>query len=300
MMKQQFKATQPFACTVRWTATLVIFITALILYAPLQAQNDAQEEDLFDDDELFLEDEFGGEFDDAGYFESDDPFGDEGFFEDEGGFEYGDEGFYEEDAFFDDEGFEDDFSDEFLDDLDVEGEAEGLDLADDQAGEVALQEIEQREIKPPRPKRGYTLKVAAVSPWYAGLGLDAWWYSYIDGRLALDIPQKTRLGGLTLSYTFEVTSFGFTNYHPAGGKLAGVALAALVRMPLGPLTASAGLGVYGGETITSGGIFGLGYTIPFIKFIDITAESRLTYLQQGTPAGGALWLDVGGSIGYQF
>ncbi len=182
----------------------------------------------------------------------------------------------------------------------MEGE-EDLDLADDQAGEVELQEIEQRKIREPRVIRGYTAKVSVASPVMVGLGFDAFWYSYIDARVALDLPRKAGAGSLAPAYSLEVATFSFVNDHPRGGQFRGVALQALMRIPLGPLKVSAGGGMYAsGSDIRGGMLFGAGYTIPFIRFLDITAESRLTYIQDATPSGAAYWLDIGGSIGYRF
>ena len=109
------------------------------------------------------------------------------------------------------------------------------------------------------------------------------------------------------AYTLEVATFSFDNLHPASdssaqsAQFAGIALQGLMRIPVGSLEAQAGLGVYASGSAFRGGVlFGASYTVPFIKFLGITFESRLTYVQDATPAGPAYWLDVGGSIGYPF
>ena len=82
-------------------------------------------------------------------------------------------------------------------------------MADDQAGEVELQELELKEVKEPRVLRGYTAKLSMASPWQVGLGFDSWWYSFIDTRLSLDLPRKTTLGAVQVAYTLEVATFSF-------------------------------------------------------------------------------------------
>lgn len=284
------------AWTSRAALAALIFMVALPRLATAQ---DDTADDFFDyPDDEYYEDEFGGEFDDEGYFQDDGAFYDEDEFYDEDTY-YEDDAFYE-DEFYDEEGFDEVFDDEFLDDFDAEPDDEGLELADDQAGEVELQELELKEVKEPRVLRGYTAKLSMVSPWHVGLGFDSWWYSFIDTRLSLDLPRKTTLGAVKVAYTLEVATFSFENTHPSKGRFSGLALLAMMRAPLGPLEVLAGGGIYGGEAITSGMVFGVGYTLPFIHFLAITAESRFTYVQQATPAGASYWLDVGGSIGYRF
>jgi hypothetical protein len=251
-------------------------------------------QEFFDDDTTYYEDEYYDDYDTEGYFGDEEDYGVEGdeYYEDE----YYEEGeYYDEDAYYEDEYYDDEFGDEAVD--------EGLDLADDRAGELELVEVaelEQKAIKEPRVLRGYTVKVAVVSPWYAGLGLNSWWYSNIDVRLAVDIPRKGDLAGLALGYSVEISTYKFEHTHPSGGEFGGVAMLALMRVPLGPLTVTAGGGIYGFATITGGMVFGASYTLPFFKYIDITVDSRLNYVQGGLPAGAAYWLDVGGSFGMKF
>ncbi|MBA7604277.1 MAG: hypothetical protein GH143_07200 [Calditrichaeota bacterium] len=166
---------------------------------------------------------------------------------------------------------------------------------------MELQEIEQPKIKEPRVKRGYTAKVSVASPWMVGLGFDAFWYSYVDVRFALDLPRKKDGGRLAPAYTLEAGTFSFVNKHPRRGQFRGVALQALIRLPVGPLEVLAGGGMYAsGSNVRGGMVFGTSYTIPFIRFIAITFESRLTFVQNATATGSAYWLDIGGSIGYPF
>ncbi len=282
-------------------ATLVLLVVAPGSIA-------AQE--FFDEDSTYYEDEYYDDSDAAGYFGDEEEYGVEGdeyyedeYYDDEGEY-YDDEGeYYDEDAYYEDEFYDEGEFEEYDDEFGDEAVDEGLDLADDQAGEIELvevAEIEQKRIKDPRVLRGYTVKLAVVSPWYAGLGLNSWWYSYIDARLAVDIPRKGDLAGVSLGYTVELSTYKFEHTYPSGGQFGGVALLAMMRVPLGPLTVTAGGGIYGIATVTSGMVFGASYTLPFFKYIDITMDSRLNYVQGGLPAGAAYWLDVGGSIGMKF
>ncbi|MEE9161787.1 MAG: hypothetical protein V3U35_02350 [Candidatus Neomarinimicrobiota bacterium] len=255
-----------------------------------------EEYDEFYDDEFsegeYYEDEYYDEGGDEGYFEEDDYF-DEG---EEGYYDEGDE-FYDDDAFYDEEGFEE----EFLDEGDPSEAADDLELADDSAGEVELQEIEKKKIKVPRVIRGYNAKIVVISPWLVGMGFDSFWYSYIDARMALDLPRKAGAGALAPAYTLEVGTFSFENKHHIGGKFAGVSIQGLMRIPLGPIEASAGGGIYAsGSDIRGGMVFGATYRIPFINFVWLTVDSRLTYVQNATATGASYWLDMGGSIGYPF
>jgi len=293
----------------RFRISSVAGVLAVVLLASLPRLVAAQQEYLpedttdyyLDESEEYYEDEYyEGEYDeeyyDEGYFEDEDYRGEEEdyYYEDEG--EY----YEEEGTYYEDEGFDETFEDEFLEELEP-GEEEDLELVDDQAGEVELQEIEKKKIKAPRVIRGYTAKVSVASPFMVGLGFDAFWYSYIDARVTLDLPQKAGAGMLAPAYAFEVATFSFENQHPSGGKFSGVALLALMRFPIGPLKVSAGGGMFAsGSDITGGMTFGTGYTIPFIQFIDLTVESRFTFVQNATPSGPGYWLDVGGSIGYRF
>lgn len=257
------------------------------------------------------EDEYSDEYyDDEGYFEDDyydegDYPVEDGYYDDEyfeGGDDYyeGDDEFYGDGGeFYDDEGFDDEFSDEELDEFDAEFEEEDLDLADDQAGEVELAEVERKEIKEPRIPWGYTAKVSVSSPWLVGLGLTPWWYSFIDGHFVLDFPAKS-IAGQTLSYSAEISTYSFDNKHPSGGTFQGIALLGYLRFPWGPLELSGGGGLYGFETITGGLMFGASYRVPFIKFLDITVDSRMNYVMKSAKGEPAYWFDIGGSIGYLF
>ncbi len=275
----------------------IFLLMSLLSLAPLAVM--AQEP--VDD----YDDYYGDEYDDAGYFEDDGYYDDEEAYEDDGYYEeddayyedeYTDEEYYDEDdAYLDEAGYDDfgdegQFDDEAFDDLD---------LADDSVDEIELQELEQREIKQPRILRGYNAKLSVVSPWYAGLGLDAWWYSNVDVRLSLDLPRKAD-PALPLVYTLELSSYSFENRHPSGGKFSGVALLGMVQAPVGPLLVSAGGGIYGFEQITAGMVFGASYEIPLFKYIYLSADSRLNYTMKGTPTGALYWIDVGGTVGYLF
>ena len=279
----------------------LILLTCLPGPATAQQYYPAEDTTYYEDEfyDEFSEDEFyEGEF----YEEESGEWG-EGYFGEEEEFYYEEEGeFFEEgDIYYDEEGFGEIFEEEFLDELGAEEGVEVLDLADDQAGEVELQEIERPQVKEPRVLRGYTAKVSVASPWLAYGGFDAFWYSYVDARFALDLPRKAGGGGLAPAYTLEAGTFSFVNYHPRGGQFRGVSLQALIRLPVGPLEVLAGGGMYAsGSDVRGGMIFGASYTIPFIRFIAITLESRLTFVQNATAAGSAYWLDVGGSIGYPF
>ncbi len=282
---------------------------ALVLLAclpvPAAAQQYYPEQDTTYYEDEYYDEYSEDEFYEGEYYEEDYGEGEEGFFGEED-YYYEEEGeYYEEgDEYYDEEGFDETFEEDFLDELEPEEGVEYLDLADDQAGEVELQEIERPQVKEPRPKRGYTAKVSAASPWLAGMGFDALWYSYVDARFALDLPRKKdggRLGRLAPAYTLEASTFSFINNHPRGGRFRGVALQALIRLPIGPLEVLAGGGMYAsGINVRGGMVFGASYTVPFIRFIAITFESRLTFVQNATAAGSAYWLDVGGSIGYPF
>ncbi|MFB0516977.1 MAG: hypothetical protein ACETWG_10315 [Candidatus Neomarinimicrobiota bacterium] len=265
-----------------------------------KAQQEYAPEDTIDYDwgeyDEYYEGEYYDEYSDEGYFEEDTGYGGEEdyYYEDEGGY-------LEEDVYYDDEGFDETLDEEFLEDIEPEEGVDDLELADDQAGEVELQEIEQKKIREPRVIRGYTAKLSVASPFMAGLGFDPFWHSYIDYRVTLDLPRKVGAGPLAPSYALEVATFSFENQHPRGGEFSGVALLAMMRFPLGPLKVSAGGGMFAsGSDVRGGLLFGGGYTIPFIRFIDLTIESRLIYVQEATLSGAAYWLDVGGSLGYRF
>lgn len=283
-------------CSTIGMADLVALVLLACLPEPATAQQDYPPEDTTYFEDEYFDEYYEGEFYDEGIWEEEGYFGEEEFYyEEEGEYLEGDE-FY-----FDEEGFDETFEGEFLEELEPEEGVEELDLADDQAGEVELQEIERPKIKEPRVTRGYTAKVSVASPWLVGLGFDAFWYSYIDARLALDLPRKKGAGRLAPAYTLEVATFSFVNNHPRGGQFHGVALQALMRIPVGPLEISTGGGMYAsGSNVRGGMLFGASYTIPFIRFIAITLESRLTYVHNATTTGAGYWLDVGGSIGYPF
>ena len=277
-------------------AGFMALVLLACLPAPAAAQQDYTPEDTTYYEDEYYDEYYEGEFYEEEYLEEEEYYGeeDEYYYEEEG--EY----FEEDDTYYDEEGFYEEFGEEFLDELEPE-EEEGLNLADDQAGEVELQEIERPKIKEPRVIRGYTAKVSVTSPWLVGLGFDRWWYSYIDARLALDLPRKKDAGPLAPSYSLEASTFSFVNDHPRGGQFRGVALQALLRIPVGPLDLAAGGGIYAsGSNVRGGMLFGVGYTVPFIRFIALSVESRLIYIQNATPTGAAYWLDAGGSIGYPF
>ena len=293
-------------CSTIGMAGLVALVLLACLPGPATAQQYYPPEDTTYYEEEYFDEYYEGEFYEEGYegeFFEEGIWEEEGYFGEEGEYYYEEEGEYLEgdEFYFDEEGFDETFEEEFLEDLEPEEGVEGLDLADDQAGEVELQEIERPKIKEPRVIRGYTAKVSVASPWLVGLGFDAFWYSYIDARLSLDLPRKKGAGRLAPAYTLEVATFSFVNDHPRGGQFRGVALQALMRIPVRPLEISAGGGMYAsGSDVRGGMLFGASYTIPFIRFIAITLESRLTYVPNATATGSAYWLDVGGSIGYPF
>jgi len=258
------------------------------------------------------DDYYGDEYDDAGYFEDDGYYDDEEYYEDDG-YTDDDAAYYDDDADYYDDGYADDEyyeeGEEYLDDAEYEEYGDegqfddefidDLDLADDSVGEIELQELEQREIKPPRILKGYNAKLSVVSPWYAGLGLDAWWYSFVDVRVSLDLPRKSD-PALPLTYILELSSYSFESRHPSGGKFSGVALLGMVQAPVGPLLMSAGGGIYGFEQVTAGIVFGASYEIPLFKSIYLSADSRLNYTMKGTPSGALYWIDIGGTVGYLF
>ncbi|UCD37506.1 MAG: hypothetical protein JSW54_11845 [Fidelibacterota bacterium] len=254
--------------------------------------------DYYYEDEYYEGEYYEGEYDDT-YYE-DEYYGEEDYGEEDYYYE-GEEEYYEDDTYYDEEGFDETFDEEYLEDVEPVAGEEDLELADDQAGEVELQEIEQPKVKEPRVIRGYTARVSVSSPWLVGAGFDAWWYSYIDARVALDLPRKAEAGTLAPAYTIEVGTFSFENTHPSGGLFRGVAIQAMMRFPLRPLEVAAGGGIYAsGSNVRGGMFFGTSYTIPFIRFLAITLESRFTYVQDAVVSGSAYWLDVGGSIGYRF
>ncbi len=251
-------------------------------------------------DDFFQGESFGGDFGGDSYEDNlfqDSYFGEEEFqFDDGSSFDLGGEEFY-----FDESAFDESYDGMFLDEAAVGATTDQLPLADDQAGEVELEEIREPRVREPRVIRGYTAKVSIISPWLVGLGFDAFWYSYIDTRIALDLPRKSDAGLLAPGYTLEVATFSFENLHPSGGEFSGVALQALMRIPVGPIEVAGGGGMYAsGSDIRGGMLFGASYTVPFISFLAITLESRFTYVADAAPGGAAYWLDAGGSIGYRF
>ena len=263
-------------------------------------------EDEYYDDQYYEDEYYEGEYYEDEYYEGeyyDEGYGDEYYEEDYGAEGYSDEGeYYEDDAYYDQEGFDDTFDDTYLEEVGpVESQAD-LDLADDQAGEVELQEIEKPKIRKPRVIRGYNAKVSVASPWLVGLGFDSFWYSYIDARVTLDLPRKAGAGALAPAYSFEVGTFSFENMHPSGGEFGGVSIQALMRIPLGPVEAATGGGLYvSGGDVKGGGVFGVSYTLNLLRFLAFTVESRLTYVHDATPTGdAAFWMDVGGSFGFRF
>ena len=266
-------------------------------------------QDAFAEDTLFYDDEYyDDDYDSEDYFEDDyydDEYADDEYYDDEyseGADEYYDEAdeFYEEG--FDEEGFEE-FSDEEFSDEDAEFEDAaadgGINLADDRAGEVELGEVEQKEIKEPRIPWGYTARITASSPWLVGMGLTPWWYSFIDGRVTLDFPTKT-IAGQSLTYAVEISSFSFIHTHPSKGTIQGVSILGLAKFPWGPLEISAGAGLYGFSVLTGGMVFGASYTLPFIKLIEVTTESRLNYVMDSSIESAIYWMDISGSIGVSF
>ena len=275
-------------------------IACLLALWPLaaQAQDPAPPDTGYFEDDYYY-DEY---FDDEGYF--DDEYADDEYYDDEfGGDEYYDDEYYDDegggfDEYYDDEGFDDQFSEGELEAFEGQALDDSLALADPAAGEVELQEIEQREIKEPRIPLGYTAKLTIASPWLVGLAFDSWWYSLVDGRLTLDFPQKT-LAGQTLSYSLELGSYSFVNQHPSGGAFKGIAMLAYLRFPWGPLELSTGGGLYGFDVITGGIMLGTSYRVPFIRFMSVTVDTRLNYVLD-TGAGAAYWMDIGGSLGYVF
>lgn len=280
----------------------------LFTVAPSQLLGQVGETDTtaFEEDDFFA-DEYFDEFDDEGYFEDDSSFFEEQGF---GGEEASNDEFFDDefsdDSFFDDEEFAveefDDTAEEFDEAAIDEEPADDLTLADDQAGEVELSEVEQKAIKERRIIRGYIFKVAAVSPWLVGLGLDQWWASSVDARISVEFPPKYDNEGIAapFRYLVEITSYSFVNKYPSGGNFSGAAILGMLKFPVGPIKLLAGGGIYGFETISAGALFGATYRIPFIKFLDITIDSRMNYTQNGTPSGATYWFDVGGSIGFRF
>ena len=273
---------------------------ALALLIPSLAL--AQDTTSFDDEY------FDDDYDSEGYFDDDyydEEYADDEYFDDE--YSGDDDEYYDEADEFYDEGFDDEGFDEFSDDEFLDEEAEfddfaaddGLDLADDRAGEVELGEVVQREIKEPRIPWGYTARITASSPWLVGMGLTPWWYSFIDGRITLDFPTKT-IAGQSLTYGVEISSFRFIHTHPSGGTIQGVSVLGLAKFPWGPLELSAGAGLYGISVITGGMVFGASYTLPFVKLFDVTAESRLNYVLNSTVNSAIYWMDISGSIGIKF
>ena len=73
-----------------------------------------------------------------------------------------------------------------------------------------------------------------------------------------------------------------------------------LRFPWGPLELSAGGGLYGFDVITGGLMFGTSYRVPFIRFINVTVDTRLNYVMKTGTGGAAYWMDIGGSLGYPF
>ena len=277
---------------------------ALLFLAPALAQAQSG----FEDDTVAVDDEFyEDDFDADDYFDdeyADDEFADDEFYEDELGeddtfFDEGDEFF---DEGFDDEGFDEFSDDAFFDEGDEFEDAvaeDGLDLADDQAGEVELNEVEQKEIKEPRIPWGYTAKISASSPWLVGAGLTPWWYSFVDGRVTLDFPTKT-IAGQSLTYSAEISTFSFTHTHPSGGTIRGISVLGLGKFPFGPIELSAGAGIYGFDVITGGMVFGASYTLSFIKVIELTTESRINYVMDSSINAAIYWMDITGSVGVSF
>ena len=270
-------------------------------------------QDAFAEDTLFYDDEYyDDDYDSEDYFEDDyydDEFADDEYYDDE--YSEGDDEFFDEADEFSDEGFDEEgfdefddgeFSDEFFDD-DAEFEDAaadgGINLADDRAGEVELGEVEQKEIKEPRIPWGYTARITASSPWLVGMGLTPWWYSFIDGRVTLDFPTKT-IAGQSLTYAVEISSFSFINNHPSKGTIQGISILGLAKFPWGPLEISAGAGLYGFSVLTGGMVFGASYTLPFIKLIEVTTESRLNYVMDSSIESAIYWMDISGSIGVRF
>ncbi|MFC1481585.1 hypothetical protein ACFL6E_05010 [Candidatus Neomarinimicrobiota bacterium] len=295
-----------------WLAKLPTAVTGLKIFLVMSllylAPTVVMAQDPVDD----YDDYYGDEYDDSGYFEDDSYYDDEGYeddaYSDEDAEYYDESDEYYEDEYTDDEYYDE--GDEYLDEggYDEFGEeeqfgeeeyADDLELADDSVGEIELQELEQREIKQPRILKGYNAKISVVSPWYAGLGLDAWWYSYVDVRVSLDLPRGSN-PAMPLIYTLEVSSYSFENRHPSGGQFSGFALLGMVKAPVGPLLVSAGGGIYGIEQVTAGMVFGASYEIPLFKYIFLSADTRLNYTMKGTPSGAVYWIDVGGTVGYLF
>ncbi len=263
----------------------------------------AHAQDAFAEDTLSYDDEYyDDDYDSEDYFEDD--YYDDEYYDDE--YLEGDDEYYDEVDEFSDEGFdefdEDEFSDEFFDENaefeDTAADA-GINLADDRAGEVELGELEQKEIKEPRIPWGYTARITASSPWLVGMGLTPWWYSFIDGRVTLDFPTKT-IAGQSLTYAVEISSFSFTHTHPSAGTIQGISILGLAKFPWGPLEISAGAGLYGFSVLTGGMVFGASYTLPFIKLIEVTTESRLNYVMDSSIKSAIYWMDISGSIGVSF
>ena len=265
-----------------------------------------------DTTDTFGEDEYYDEFDEEAYDDEafDDEFYDEfeeGEFEDEGLAE--DEFFDEGDEFFDEEGFEDEFVDE--EPLEAGAPArtafDELELADDNAGQVNLDDIvEEQAVKAPRVLRGFTAKVSIASPWWLGATMQNW-TSSTDARLSLEVPQQIQLGPVPISYSLEVSSFNFVNFYPQGGELKGVALLVISRFPVGPLTGMAGGGIYGSTKVYGGVTAGLSYGLNLFRYFRLSVDSRVHYVHNAisyedniTAGGGAVWLDIGGAIGYRF
>ena len=298
--------------------TVLIFVFICWLPATTDAQEYFYEDTTYYEDDYYYEDEgyyedqgeyyyedeyydeyYEGEvYDDPsseGYYEDDYYYEDEGYYEDQG--EY----YYEDDTYYEDTGFDEGLDERYLEEVGPVEQQDELELVDDQAGEVELQEIEKPRIREPRVIRGYTAKVSVASPYLATLGFDSFWYSYIDARLALDFPRRGGEGTLAPAYTVELASFSFENLHPSGGLFRGVAVQGLMRIPLGPMEALAGGGLYvAGSNVKGGAVFGAQYSLQIVRWLSITAESRLIYVHDAAPAGAGLWMDIGGSIGYRF
>jgi hypothetical protein len=296
---------------------LPVFLLTSWIPLTISAQEYFPEDTTYYEDDYYYEDEGG--YQDEGYYEDeyydeyyegenyDDTSG-EGYYEDDYYYEEGDEYYedqgeyyYEDDTYYEEEGFDEGLDEQYLEEVGPVEQQDELELVDDQAGEVELQEIEKPKIREPRVIRGYTARVSVASPFLATLGFDSFWYSYIDARLSLDFPRKGGEGALAPAYSVELTTFSFENLHPTGGLFQGVALHGLMRIPLGPIEAIAGGGLYvSGSNVKGGAIFGAQYSLQIVRWLSITAESRLAYVNDAAPTGAGLWMDVGGSIGYRF
>lgn len=253
--------------TRRIQAAVLGVLAAVLIPAHVAAQEEGifwgEEDTLFQEDTLFGEEDFFGEGDQL--FEGEEGVFDEGFFDE--GLEGG-EALPEE-------------TDYFLGEEAAKEEQTGVALA-------------QEAIR-----RGFTVQVSAASPGYVNHTLQSW-NSFLDFRVAVDLPFLMQVGPVKFRLGAEVTTFRFENYLPVGGEFGGVGFLGMVTFPAGPSSVQLGAGMMGSvPAFVVAQSFGLSVANLIDVRVGVRSTTTFSVPDQLKDSGSrAAWMDGYMALGY--